>query len=201
MSVWQDKKTGKWRYKFFFDKRPNERQGFETFDDALTAENENRIKVGDTLHKNIKKREDWLRRQFGIEKITTIEELRSKYLAIYKNPQNTIGTIFNMLMADLELPVRFSDLVQSAKDVANKNRKKIPSPLRAQVLIRDKSTCQMCGRKAPDIKIHVDHIVPLNAGGLTEIRNLQCTCSTCNLGKRDMVMEPNDRNGTRKDVA
>lgn len=67
-------------------------------------------------------------------------------------------------------------------------RPKIPAKLRIMVLNRDKSTCVMCGRKAPEVVLHVDHIVPVSEGGTTTLDNLQTLCADCNLGKSDDVV-------------
>lgn len=64
-------------------------------------------------------------------------------------------------------------------------RKKISKELRVQVLIRDKSTCRMCGRSKDEVSLHVDHIVPVAKGGTDEISNLATLCSDCNIGKSD----------------
>ena len=62
-------------------------------------------------------------------------------------------------------------------------RRTIPASMRFRVLKRDKSTCQTCGAKAPEVPLHVDHIIPVAKGGLTEEGNLQILCCDCNLGK------------------
>ena len=68
-----------------------------------------------------------------------------------------------------------------------------PSPrLRFQVLARDKFTCRFCGAspaKDTSVNLHVDHIVPWSKGGKTTLSNLQTLCSTCNLGKSDIIIE------------
>jgi hypothetical protein len=58
--------------------------------------------------------------------------------------------------------------------------------LRYDVLRRDHFRCVTCGRSpATDLgcHLHVDHIKPFSAGGLTVIDNLQTLCEGCNLGK------------------
>ncbi len=55
--------------------------------------------------------------------------------------------------------------------------------LRFTVFKRDSYTCQYCGRRAPDVVLHVDHILAWSKGGRTEADNLRTACSVCNLGK------------------
>ena len=65
----------------------------------------------------------------------------------------------------------------------------ISTKLKSLVMIRDNSTCQMCGRNVQEdnIKIHIDHRIPYEWGGTTTIENLQCLCSACNEGKKNFV--------------
>jgi hypothetical protein len=55
--------------------------------------------------------------------------------------------------------------------------------LRKRVLDEEKSTCKCCGRKPPEVKVEVDHIVPLSKGGDNSRKNLQVLCLECNRGK------------------
>jgi hypothetical protein len=55
--------------------------------------------------------------------------------------------------------------------------------LRFAVLFRDEFTCQYCGRKPPEISLHVDHRNPVSLGGEHSMENLVSACSECNLGK------------------
>lgn len=64
-----------------------------------------------------------------------------------------------------------------------KERNKMLPSLRYEILQRDNFTCQTCGAKASEVKLHVDHIVPVGQGGTTEKNNLQVLCVNCNLGK------------------
>jgi hypothetical protein len=71
-----------------------------------------------------------------------------------------------------------------------KARTRLPmSPrLRRQVLMRDLFTCQSCGENKgddPELILHVDHIIPVSAGGQDVMDNLQVLCMSCNLGKSD----------------
>lgn len=54
---------------------------------------------------------------------------------------------------------------------------------RFAVLTRDKFTCRYCGRKAPNVELHVDHVHPMSRGGGSEMSNLVSACRDCNLSK------------------
>lgn len=49
--------------------------------------------------------------------------------------------------------------------------------------------CLCCGRKEPEIKLTVDHVVPLSLGGNNTIGNIQPLCQQCNSGKKDKVID------------
>ncbi|MFS0867183.1 HNH endonuclease [Microbacterium sp. 179-B 1A2 NHS] len=73
----------------------------------------------------------------------------------------------------------------------------ISQKLRAEVLDRDGSTCQMCGKAAGDIdpdtgrkvRLHLGHIVDKIYGGKDELSNLRALCSTCNQGAKNVTTE------------
>jgi HNH endonuclease len=57
---------------------------------------------------------------------------------------------------------------------------------RYEVLLRDRFTCGYCGRCAPDVVLHVDHVIPRAAGGGDQASNLVTACESCNGGKSDL---------------
>jgi len=68
------------------------------------------------------------------------------------------------------------------------NQRNIPKSLRFNVLKRDNFTCQYCGRKPPDVELHVDHIIPWSKVREHNEENLRVACADCNLGKRDKLL-------------
>jgi hypothetical protein len=62
-------------------------------------------------------------------------------------------------------------------------RKPISKKTRFEVFKRDSFTCQYCGKKAPEVVLHVDHVHPVSKGGTSDILNLVTSCDGCNLGK------------------
>ena len=43
--------------------------------------------------------------------------------------------------------------------------------------------CVYCGRRPPEVKLHVDHRFPASRGGSSSYENLQFLCADCNLRK------------------
>jgi 5-methylcytosine-specific restriction endonuclease McrA len=67
-------------------------------------------------------------------------------------------------------------------------RSKMTDSLRYDILKRDDFRCQICGAEQKDgVKLHVDHIIPVARGGLTQSNNLRTLCERCNMGKKDKV--------------
>lgn len=70
-------------------------------------------------------------------------------------------------------------------------RKSIPNKLRFEIFKRDSFKCQYCGRSAPDVILHVDHIDPVSKGGKNDILNLVTSCFECNNGKSNRKISDN----------
>lgn len=75
----------------------------------------------------------------------------------------------------------------------------ISAKLRAAVLNSAHGRCQMCGKTIAEdkVKLQVDHKVPHNWGGSTELENLWAICELCNSGKRDFFKSFNDEEMTK----
>lgn len=71
----------------------------------------------------------------------------------------------------------------SGKPSKSGQRKGLAPHLRWKVLARDAFTCAYCGRKPPEVALHVDHKVSVNDGGTDELDNLVTSCDECNSGK------------------
>lgn len=73
----------------------------------------------------------------------------------------------------------------------------VSARLRAEVLDRNGSTCQMCGLTPGDIdpvtgrkvRLHVGHLVDKSHGGKDEASNLKALCSRCNQGAKNITTE------------
>ncbi len=49
--------------------------------------------------------------------------------------------------------------------------------------------CYWCNKIFPSWNIHVDHIIPLNKGGVHSIENLCIACQSCNMRKHDKPLK------------
>ena len=63
------------------------------------------------------------------------------------------------------------------------SNRNISPRVRFAVFVRDNYKCQYCGRKGPEVSLHVDHKTPASLGGSNDMDNLVTACSECNLGK------------------
>jgi 5-methylcytosine-specific restriction endonuclease McrA len=60
---------------------------------------------------------------------------------------------------------------------------------RKNILLRDRYTCQFCGRVFPSQELTLDHVIPRSRGGHTDWDNLVACCQTCNNLKGDRLPE------------
>lgn len=67
-------------------------------------------------------------------------------------------------------------------------REHIPVALRIAVLERDDYTCVYCGTTTAAI-FHIDHAIPVSAGGDNHPDNLLTACAHCNLSKGAKVYD------------
>ena len=67
--------------------------------------------------------------------------------------------------------------------MAKTKRVALSKKMRFEVFKRDSFKCQYCGRSAPEVVLHVDHIQPVAKDGTNDIFNLITSCADCNGGK------------------
>ena len=73
----------------------------------------------------------------------------------------------------------------------------IPPRLRRLVIQRADDRCEYCGlsQVGQEAQFHLDHIIPVTAGGGTAENNLALACVSCSLrkGARQACLDPNTR--------
>lgn len=72
-------------------------------------------------------------------------------------------------------------------------RKGISKRTRFEVFKRDSFKCQYCGKSAPDVILHIDHIIPVSKGGDNKLFNLITSCEDCNSGKSNVTLEAKEQ--------
>lgn len=75
-----------------------------------------------------------------------------------------------------------------APEPKNDSGRNIPVGTRFDVFRRDNFTCIYCGRRPPEVELHVDHKVPWKVVKKHEMSNLFTACAECNLGKKDKLI-------------
>ena len=73
----------------------------------------------------------------------------------------------------------------------------IPANARRAVIQRAEDRCEYCrlSQKGQEALFHVDHIVPLTAGGTTTLDNLALACVSCSLRKGARRRAPDPETG------
>lgn len=75
---------------------------------------------------------------------------------------------------------------------------------RMNILIRDRSSCQYCGKRLTMDELTFDHVLPRSAGGKTNFENIVSACVPCNARKanrRDMRPFQEPRAPTPREMA
>ncbi len=67
-------------------------------------------------------------------------------------------------------------------------RKAISKRLRFEIFKRDGFRCKYCGATNEAAQLHVDHVIPVSAGGTNDQLNLVTACISCNSGKSDVPL-------------
>ena len=117
-------------------------------------------------------------------------DFKVKIVGVYESPQgkNSYQRQWEFSFEEVKMVFDRVDHRMSYKSDADRQRALLTSSLRYDILKRDGFRCVICGRTAEDgIKLHVDHIIPVSKGGLSEPSNLRTLCSDCNLGKGDKI--------------
>jgi hypothetical protein len=79
--------------------------------------------------------------------------------------------------------------IRVSREEAYRERSRLTARLRWRILERDNFRCTICGADGasdPNVRLDVDHVVPIAGGGKTEPSNLRTLCNKCNNGKGDL---------------
>lgn len=120
----------------------------------------------------------------------TREQTRYRQKNYIRKPYKVIQTV-DLFSCDYDFLFNRNEQLKkinyecTLKEYNSKNQRKLMTKnLRHEIVIRDKYTCQLCGKYMPDeVGLHIDHIIPISKGGKTVSYNLQVLCSKCNGNK------------------
>lgn len=62
-----------------------------------------------------------------------------------------------------------------------------PAFTRFNVFLRDRFSCQYCGRRQPSHELTFDHVIPRSRGGRTTWENVVAACAPCNVAKSNRL--------------
>lgn len=128
----------------------------------------------------------------------SIHELRA-LLPDDIGPQAELNKRVRELRYRYDIPFESGKYVYKGERAEPLDNQGISSRLRAAALNAANGRCQMCGKTIAEdeIKLQVDHKIPHNWGGPTELENLWAICELCNSGKRDFFSSFSDDEMTR----
>ncbi|AUN30543.1 HNH endonuclease [Niveispirillum cyanobacteriorum] len=87
---------------------------------------------------------------------------------------------YDRVVRSPQLAIRLPSVI-SLKEYVPATRR--PAFTRFNVFLRDRFTCQYCGRWFPTHELTFDHVIPRCRGGRTSWDNVVTSCSACNLAK------------------
>jgi 5-methylcytosine-specific restriction endonuclease McrA len=77
-------------------------------------------------------------------------------------------------------------------------RRPLSEKRRFDTLKRDGFRCVYCGRSGEEAVLHIDHLIPISAGGSDELDNLVTSCEACNQGKSSALIRGVYREDSKK---
>lgn len=126
----------------------------------------------------------------------------SKYSGhLYSNKFGTWTKALEAFVENINNEVQIENIYNEEANIENetetiiieqrhKTKREIGWRLRFLVLRRDNFKCVSCGKSPAtdlNVELHVDHIIPWDKFGETEIENLQSLCKVCNIGKSNLA--------------
>jgi 5-methylcytosine-specific restriction endonuclease McrA len=85
---------------------------------------------------------------------------------------------------------------ENSKASCNKRRARLDSvggsytPEEWRLLVQKYNyKCLCCGKREPEIKLSVDHVIPISKGGPNVIQNIQPLCFPCNSRKKAKIID------------
>ncbi len=78
---------------------------------------------------------------------------------------------------------RLPSVLRLVRYIPLKKRRNIVRFSRLNIILRDRNTCQYCGRMRPSRELTLDHVIPAARGGKRNWENIVAACLPCNQRK------------------
>lgn len=85
---------------------------------------------------------------------------------------------------EMNMPV----VIKLKNEFARRSRREVPFS-RRNIAIRDRSSCQYCGKLLKTYEYTFDHVMPRSRGGVSKWTNLVLSCLKCNTFKANRTPE------------
>lgn len=127
-------------------------------------------------------------RQFSKTHGKFIDEMRTDYEKGMNSLSGTYQQVIDKLK--VEKTVEHQSIVRERYQSRSYVKRSGISPgVRFKIMQRDKFKCCICGRTASDnVRLEIDHKMPVAKGGTNDESNLHTLCDACNAGKSDLYV-------------
>ena len=126
-----------------------------------------------------------------------LQSVREVFYVLFSNRQ--VLALFNKFVAgyitefDVDEPIA-EEAVSLFQKSGVLKRCHVPTWVQRAVYFRDRGVCVSCHRDLSGIlniwsQKHFDHIIPLRAGGMNDVTNIQLMCEDCNLKKSGKAID------------
>ena len=93
---------------------------------------------------------------------------------------------YDRVIRSPKLEMRLPSVISLKEFVPAERR---PAFTRFNVFLRDRFTCQYCGRHCASDHLSIDHVLPRSRGGATNWENCVLACVSCNARKADRTLK------------